>query len=60
VDRHPLEVTENVHELADYGLIELTDTGRIKRLTIWYDEFEFSGNVPLQGLGTNSDTPFAP
>src|SRR6056297_2759275 len=60
VDRHPPEVTENVHELADYGLIELEDEGRAKRPTVWYDEFEFSGDVPLHGLDTDSDAPVAP
>ncbi|MDS0220028.1 hypothetical protein NDI54_01530 [Haloarcula sp. S1AR25-5A] len=60
VERHPPEVTENVHELADYGLIELEDEGRAKRPTVWYDEFEFSGDVPLRGLDPDSDTPVAP
>ena len=60
VDRHPPEVTENVHELADYGLIELEDDGRAKRPTVWYDEFEFSGDVPVQGLNTDGDAPVAP
>jgi len=60
VDRHPPEVTENVHELADYRLIELEDEGRAKRPTVWYDEFEFSGDVPLHGLDTDSDAPVAP
>lgn len=57
VDRHPPEVTENAHELADYGLIELEKKGRAKQPTVWYDTFEFSGDVPLQGLDTDSDTP---
>lgn len=60
VDRHPPEVTENVHELADYGLIELEATGRAKRPTVWYDEFEFSGDVPIRGLDTGSDTGITP
>lgn len=60
VDRHPPEVTENVHELTDYGLIELEDEGRAKRPTVWYDEFEFSGDVPIRGLDTGGDTPIAP
>nr|WP_254271106.1 hypothetical protein [Halomicroarcula marina] len=60
VDRHPPEVTENVHELTDYGLIELEDVGRAKRPTVWYDEFEFSGDVPHRGLNTDRDTPIAP
>jgi predicted transcriptional regulator len=60
VERHPPEVTENVHELADYGLIELEDNGRAKRPTVWYDEFEFSGDVPIRGLNTDSDAPVAP
>lgn len=60
VDRHPPEVTENVHELTDYGLIELKDEGRAKRPIVWYDAFEFSGDVPLSGIDTGSDTPISP
>lgn len=60
VDRHPPEVTENVHELADYGLIELEDDGRAKRPTIWYDEIEFSGDVPLRTADTGSDIGVVP
>lgn len=48
VDRHPPEVTDNVRELADYGLIELREEGNAKRPSIWYDSIEFSGDVPLQ------------
>jgi predicted transcriptional regulator len=54
VDRHPPEVTKNVHELADYGLLELEDNGRAKRPVVWYDEFEFSGDVGLRGLESGS------
>lgn len=60
VDRHPPEVTENVNELADYGLIELEEDGRAKRPTIWYDEIEFSGDVPLHGLESGDDASGAP
>lgn len=60
VDRHPPEVTENVHELADYGLIELEDDGRAKRPTIWYDEIEFSGDVSLRTADTGSDIGVVP
>lgn len=60
VDRHPPEVTENVHELADYGLVELEEHGRAKRPTIWYDEIEFSGEVPLRGIDVNGDVSVAP
>jgi len=60
VDRHPPEVTENVNELADYSLIELEDNGRAKRPTVWYDEIEFSGDVPLRGLDSSSDVSVAP
>ncbi|MFC7027282.1 helix-turn-helix domain-containing protein [Halomicroarcula sp. GCM10025324] len=60
VDRHPPEVTENVHELADYGLIELEEDGRAKRPTIWYDEIEFSGDVPLGATETGSDIGAVP
>lgn len=47
VDRHPPEVTENVTELADYGLVELEDNGRAKRPVLWYDEIEVSGDIAL-------------
>jgi predicted transcriptional regulator len=58
VDRHPPEVTENVHELNDYGLIELEEDGRALKPTLWYDEIEFSGDVPLAGLnGGSEDRP---
>jgi len=60
VDRHPPEVPENAHELADYGLIEHEDEGRAKRPTVRYDEFEFSADVPLNRLDSGSDTPFEP
>jgi len=40
VDRHPPEVTENVTELADYGLVELEQNGRAKRPVVWYDEID--------------------
>jgi predicted transcriptional regulator len=49
VDRHPPDVTDNVHELTDYGLIELETNGRAKRPTVWYDAIEISGDVPLGG-----------
>lgn len=45
VDRHPPEVTQNVTELADYGLVELEENGRAKRPTIWYDEIDV--DIPL-------------
>lgn len=60
VDRHPPEVTENIHELADYGLIELENDGRAKRPIVWYDEIEFSGDVPLRGTDTGSDVGAVP
>ncbi|QFU84503.1 MULTISPECIES: MarR family transcriptional regulator [Natrialbaceae] len=40
VGRHPPEVTENVTELADYGLVELEQNGRAKRPVVWYDEID--------------------
>ncbi|MFP8953856.1 helix-turn-helix domain-containing protein [Natrialbaceae archaeon A-arb3/5] len=45
VDRHPPEVTQNVTELADYGLVKLEQDGRAKRPTIWYDEIDV--DIPL-------------
>lgn len=60
VDRHPPEVTENVNELADYGLVELETDGKSKRPTIWYDEIEFSGEVPLRTSTAGSDANIAP
>lgn len=40
VDRNPPEVLANVHELEDYGLIELRADGRSKRPVIWYDAID--------------------
>lgn len=40
VGRNPPEVLENVHELVDYGLVELEDNGAAKRPVLWYDEIE--------------------
>lgn len=51
VDRHPPEVTENVHELADYGFVELEEEGRAKRPTVWYDEIKVEGEVSLRDSG---------
>lgn len=45
VDRHPPEVLENVHELADYGLVEFEEEGRAKRPVVWYDEIDIA--LPL-------------
>ncbi|NLV08353.1 MarR family transcriptional regulator [Halomicrobium mukohataei] len=60
VDRHPPEVTENVNELADYGLIELEENGRAKRPIIWYDEIEFSGDISLRDMDVGGDVSAAP
>lgn len=51
VDRHPPEVTDNVDELADYGLIELEQDGRSKRPSVWYDEIEVEGDISLHQSG---------
>ena len=51
VDRHPPEVLDNVHELADYGLIELEEDGRSKRPVIWYDEIDV--DIPLGERSTD-------
>lgn len=51
VDRHPPEVTDNVNELADYGLINLEEEGRAKRPTLWYDEIEVEGDISLRESG---------
>ncbi|OAQ53681.1 hypothetical protein HTG_05325 [Natrinema mahii] len=45
VDRHPPEVTDNVTELADYGLVDLEDNGRAKRPVVWYDEIDV--DIPI-------------
>jgi predicted transcriptional regulator len=54
VDRHPPEVTQNVTELADYGLIELNQAGNAKQPRLWYDEIEISGDIPLHELDSTS------
>lgn len=53
VDRHPPEVLANVHELEDYGLVELRDEGRAKRPVVWYDELDVA--VPLGQGASNTD-----
>ena len=53
VDRHPPEVTDNINELADFGLVELKDEGRAKRPTLWYDEIEVEGDISLRDTGAD-------
>ena len=54
VDRHPPEVLDDVHELADYGLLELESEGRSRRPVVWYDELDVS--IPLDAEGPRRDT----
>lgn len=56
VDRHPPEVTDNVNELENYGVIEVEREGRAKRPTVWYDEIEVEGGISLH----ESDPDAAP
>lgn len=60
VDRHPPEVTENITELEDYGLVRTEEHGRSKRPRVWYDGIKISGDVPLRNLGDSSDATAAP
>lgn len=60
VDRHPPEVTDNVTELADYGVITLEEHGRAKQPRLWYDEIEISGDIPLRTDDGSSDVGAAP
>lgn len=60
VDRHPPEVTENVRELADYGIIRLEESGQAKRPRVWYDGIEITGDVPLQNIDSDGDVTAAP
>ncbi len=52
VDRHPPEVHSNIHELVDYGLVELTERGRSKRPVVWYDDIDV--DIPLSQDGPTS------
>lgn len=54
VDRHPPEVTDNVTELANYGMIELEQNGRAKRPTVWYAEIEVEGDISLRHSGPDT------
>lgn len=54
VDRHPPEVTDNVTELENYGLIELERNGRAKRPSVWYDEIEVHGDISLCDTGPSA------
>jgi len=49
VDRNPPEVLKNVHELADYGLLELEEDGQAKRPVVCYDEIDV--DLPLTSTG---------
>lgn len=60
VDRHPPEVTQNISELVDYGLVELEEDGRAKRPAVWYDEIEISGGVTLTPSDTSDSTSVTP
>lgn len=51
VDRHPPEVTENVHELADVGLIEIEEDGNAMRPVIWYDDIDV--DIPIRDAETD-------
>jgi predicted transcriptional regulator len=53
VDRHAPEVLDDVHELADYGLLELESEGRATRPVVWYDELDVS--IPLDEEGPRRD-----
>lgn len=57
VDRHPPEVHENIHELVDYGLVRLEESGRAKRPVVWYDEID--ADIPLTS-DESSEAPTAP
>lgn len=57
VDRHPPEVTDNVTELANYGLIELEENGRAKRPTVWYDEIQVEGDISLRESPSTDPAP---
>lgn len=52
VDRHPPEVHSNIHELVDFGLVELEDAGRSKRPVVWYDDIDVA--IPLRSDGSES------
>lgn len=56
VGRHPPDVTENINELAKYGLVELQEDGRAKRPTLWYDEIVVEGQISLD----STDLDIAP
>jgi predicted transcriptional regulator len=53
LDRHPPDVLDNVHELADYGLVELREDGRATRPVVWYDELDV--DVPLGDGSPDTD-----
>jgi predicted transcriptional regulator len=58
VDRHPPEVHSNVHELVDYGLVQLEDAGQSKRPVVSYDEIE--AEIPLASTKSEGRAHSAP
>lgn len=57
VGRNPPEVLDNVHELVNYGLVDLEDDGSAKRPVLWYDEIEIG--IPLTRSDDSSDDAVA-
>lgn len=53
VERHPPEVTENVNELADYGLVDIERDGRAKRPIVRYDEIDV--DLPIGRHSSDGD-----
>ena len=53
VDRQPSEVSKNLNELEQLGMIRFEQNGRAKRPVVWYTEVDVE--ISLQGVDLGMD-----
>jgi predicted transcriptional regulator len=56
VDREPSEVSKNLNELEQLGMIRFEQDGRAKQPVVWYTEFDVEISLPGIDLGTDPDS----
>lgn len=56
VDRDIKDVSQNLNELAELGLIEFERDGRAKRPVVWYNDIEIEIGIP-QSAGSSDPEP---
>jgi len=56
VDRQPSEVSKNLNELEQLGMIRFEERGRAKRPVVWYTEVDVEISLPGIDLGMDPDS----